>query len=363
MPIKFNPFYHITPQIAADLVKIESVKEKVMHLPLNAKVLLSLRESARLYTTHYSTMIEGNRLSPEEIKQVVENDQHFPGRERDEGEVKTYYKALAQVEKWADEEKKITENLIKLLHAFAMAHGTTPKKGTPYRDGQNVIKDGKTKKIVYLPPESNDVPELMHAFVDWLETNNQLPCPLRAAISHYQFATIHPYYDGNGRTARLLTTFILHRDGYDLKGIYSLEEYYARNLQDYYNAISIGTSHNYYMGRAEADITPWIEYFMNGMLEAFENVLKKMQEIKITGLQDHEQILRSLDPKQRKTLELFRKFEQVTASQIATLFNFKPRTGSHLCAEWVKNGFLEIINFSKKGRKYTLSKKYHKLIL
>lgn len=77
LPIKFNPFYAITPQIAADLVKIEAIKEKVMHVPLHAKVLASLRETARLYTTHYSTMIEGNRLSPEEIKEVVEKNEHL----------------------------------------------------------------------------------------------------------------------------------------------------------------------------------------------------------------------------------------------------------------------------------------------
>jgi Fic family protein len=68
----------------------------------------------------------------------------------------------------------------------------------------------------------------------------------------------HPYYDGDGRTARL----ILHLGGYDLKGLYSLEEYYARNLGAYYEAISIGDSHNYYMGRTETDITNWVEYFV-----------------------------------------------------------------------------------------------------
>jgi hypothetical protein len=93
-----------------------------------------------------------------------------------------------------------------------------------------------------------------------------------------QFATIHPYFDGNGRTARLLTTLILHLGSYDLKGLYSLEEYYARHLDAYYQAISIGPSHNYYMGRAAADITPWVEYFVEGMAVAFENVYQRMNE-------------------------------------------------------------------------------------
>src|SRR5208337_3265005 len=95
---------------------------------------------------------------------------------------------------------------------------------------------------------------------------------IRAGIAHYQFATIHPYYDGNGRTARLLATLILHLGGYDLKGLYALEEYYALDLKGYYEALAAGPSHNYYLGRAEADITRWVAYFVAGMAESFEKV-------------------------------------------------------------------------------------------
>ena len=78
-------------------------------------------------------------------------------------------------------------------------------------------------------------------------TEGEIPIPIIAAIAHYQFATIHPYYGGNGRTARILTTLILHMNGYALKGIYALEEYYAVNLPAYYNALTVVDSHNYYM--------------------------------------------------------------------------------------------------------------------
>src|SRR5947208_2257867 len=134
----------------------------------------------------------------------------------------------------------------------------------------------------------------MKGLVSWINKIEELPCPLIAGIAHYQFATIHPYFDGNGRTARLLTTLILHLGGYDLKGLYSLEEYYARNLGAYYEAISVGESHNYYMGRATADITKWVEYFVEGMAVSFENVLKRMDEVK--GSPDQSALIRKLDP-------------------------------------------------------------------
>lgn len=155
---------------------------------------------------------------------------------------------------------------------------------------------------------------------------------------------------------------ILHLRGYDLKGLYSLEEYYARNLGAYYEAIGVGESHNYYRGRAEADITKWVEYFVDGMAVSFENVLKRMDEAKAQDLPDQSVLIRKLDPKQRKALELFQEFETITSRQIGELFGFKPRTSAALCAMWVESGFLIIVDASNRGRKYKLSAKYQKLI-
>lgn len=362
MPIKFLPNYTITSRIANDLLRIEVAKEGIMHLPLTPTVLASLRETARLYTTHYSTMIEGNRLVPDQIELVLKHEGHFPGRERDENEVKGYYAALAKVEQMAAAGIPITEKLVQTMHALVMGNGRTNVKPTPYRDGQNVIRDGRTRSIVYMPPDAKDVPNLMKAMISWIARSSEIPASIVAGIVHYQFVTIHPYYDGNGRTSRLLTTLVLHLRGYDLKGLYSLEEYYARNLGAYYEAISIGPSHNYYLGRAEADITRWVEYFVEGMAISFENVLKRMREVDHRGGRDQSDKLRRLDPRQRKVLGLFQEFETITASQIAELFGFKPRTGSQVCKNWVEDGFLEIADFSNKGRKYRLSKRYENLI-
>src|SRR5271156_461191 len=117
MPINFSPHFAITPKVAGCLMRIEAAREKLLHLPLTPTVLASLRETARLYTTHYSTMIEGNRLEPNQIEKVLKHKGHFPGRERDEKEIKGYYAALEQVEQWASVGKPITETMIQLLHA------------------------------------------------------------------------------------------------------------------------------------------------------------------------------------------------------------------------------------------------------
>ncbi len=359
---RFTPRFTITPKTASALMRIEAAREAVDILPINASVLASLRETARLFSTHYSTMIEGNRLTQEQVTDVLEKRQHFPGRERDEHEVLGYYAALARIEELASSGAQVTEQQIKTLHALVMAGGRTRAKPTPYRDGQNVIRDGRTKRIVYMPPEAGDVPTLMRRLVDWINaTPEKLPCPLRAAIAHYQFATIHPYYDGNGRTGRLLTTLILHLGGYDLKGLYSLEEYYARNLPAYYTALSIGPSHNYYDGRARSDITKWVDYFCQGVAESFESVKKRAQKAADEGVADVSSLLRRLDPRQRKALSLFGRNDAITSRDVEKLFTVSQRTARYLLTDWVERGFVVILDPAKRSRKYGLANEFKSL--
>ncbi|MGC0371655.1 MAG: hypothetical protein DGJ47_000354 [Rickettsiaceae bacterium] len=116
-----------------------------------------------------------------------------------------------------------------------MSDGKTDVNPTIYRDRHNIIKDTGTSTIVYMPPESKDVFCLMRNLVSRIKENKDLPCSIVADIAHYQFATIHPYYDGNGRTARLLTTLILHLGGYTsmlriyLVSSHALTQHYVKN--------------------------------------------------------------------------------------------------------------------------------------
>lgn len=357
-PNVFQPTFTITPGVANGLMRIEAVRQVIQTLPINPRVLASLRESARLFSTHYSTMIEGNRLTQDQVAKVIADERHFPGRERDQNEVKGYYAALAAMEQIAARRGKVVESTIQKLHALVMASGKTRVKPTPYRSGQNVIRDSRSGAIVYMPPEAKDVPQLMALLVGWINRQDDLPVPIRSAIAHYQFATIHPYYDGNGRTARLLTSLILDLGGYGLKGLYALEEYYARNLTAYYEALTVGPSHNYYLGRAEADTTKWLAYFIDGMAAAFEKVRDQAMLEARQGGKDSAKALRALDPRQRKALTLFHAAREVTARDIAELFDYKPRTAALLCQRWVESGFLDMTDPAKKSRRYKLGDKY-----
>ncbi len=367
--MQFTPNFQITPSVANHLLQIERHKEAITILPITGKVIASLRETARLMTTHYSTQIEGNSLTKEEVRQVVEGKSGFPGRERDEKEVRNYFAALEYVEDQLRHNASITEKLIQSIHGMVYKGN---KKPSPYRDGQNVIKDGSTGSIVYMPPEALDVPLMMKALVNWINQQielQELPAPIIAALAHYQFATIHPYYDGNGRTARLLTTFILHKTGYGLKGIYSLEEYYAKNLQGYYNALTIGDSHNYYFGRAEADVTPFLEYFTEGMAIAFHSVREKATDFQETEQKtEHSdpfqtEKFRELRPQQRQVLSLFQKTKEVNLQEIADHLGISARSTNSLIKKWLEQNFIQIENPSKRARTYILSEEWERLII
>ena len=360
----FEPKYSITSKVATALMRIEAARQAVQDLPITPSALATLRETARLYSTHYSTMIEGNRLTQEQVSKVIEEKHHFPGRERDEKEVLGYYAALEKAEQIAASGNPVSELHIQTLHGLVMADGRRKTKPTPYRDGQNVIRDSRTRGIVYMPPEAKDVPHLMNSLVAWISTSQRdsLPCPIRAGIAHYQFATVHPYYDGNGRTARLLTTLILHLGAYDLKGLYSLEEYYARNLGAYYNALTVGPSHNYYEGRAEADITAWVEYFCDGVASSFESVRNRAREAAGIGATDQSGALRRLDPRQRRALELFRTSTVITSRDLEALFGISQRASRNLLTAWVNHGFVVVADPARKSRKYGLSAEFNAVL-
>ena len=330
--------------MANGLMRIEAVKQAIRTLPVTPRVLAHMRETARLFSTHYSTMIEGNRLTQEQVARVIGGEGRFPGRERDQDEVKGYYAALDETERLAKRVDKVSEPTVQRLHGLVMGGGRTRVRPTPYRDGQNVIRDARSRGIVYMPPEAKDVPPLMEQLIAWINKKDALPPPIKAGIAHYQFATIHPYYDGNGRTARLLTTLILHLGTYDLKGLCSLEEYYARDLKAYYAALT--------------GITRWVGYFIEGMATSFEKVRDQALSEAGRGGKDQSRVLRNLDSKQRRALTLFEESQEITAKDVAGLFGYRPRTAALLCQRWVENGVLETTDPAKKSRRYKLGGAY-----
>jgi Fic family protein len=352
--------YTFTPAIVRSLQTIERARTAVNLTLLPPALAESLRLRARVRSTHYSTRVEGNRLTLAEAEQVILAGRAFAGRERDTLEVQRYFYALEQVEAWVDESALVTEERIRKLHA--VIYTGKRARPTPYRDGQNVIRSSDGG-IVYLPPEANDVPALMAALVEWIgAAENELPIPIVAGMAHYQFVTIHPFFDGNGRTARALATWLLYRSGYDLGRFYALEEFYAQDLPGYYAALETHPHHNYYEGRADADTTPWLDYFLRGMANVFDAVAQEVTQEAARGLTTDYALLRKLDRRGRMVLGLFTQQDEISANDVARLLGLSPRQARELLSQWVAAGWLEIGAAARKTRRYRLSAEYRQLI-
>lgn len=350
----FNPNYKITQSILEQLAQIENIRESFKDSSVSPSLMASLRSSAKISSVHYSTQIEGNRLTKKEVEESIFKKKVIRNRQRDSSEVNAYYKAMNYLEKCLDKKVAFSEKLIQQTHNLVEGAKYS------YRDGQNAIYDHLSGNIVYMPPEAKDVPILMQELVKWVNADMQTPRVIVAALFHYQFVTIHPYYDGNGRSARLLTSFLMRKFGYGLKGIYSLEEYYANDLNGYYRALAVHEHHNYYEGRERADLTPWIGYFVRGVAEVFGKI--KVRAAASSNSQDRFMEIRKLDVAQRKIMELFVEFKEVTSMQIAQYLGLSQQSGRLLANRWIDAGFLKLANSSKKARKYCLSEQYERVV-
>jgi Fic family protein len=237
-----------------------------------------LRGRARVRASRSSTFIDGGRLTLEQAVFVIaEETAEIAGLEKDVAEVRNYSKALQKAEEWAKMSLPLTETLIGRFHRLA----TTGKSSRPthLRKKKSAVKNSATGDLVYLPPRPDDLPELIAALEIWTEDarSSELAVPVIAGLVHYQLAALLPFNDGNGKAARLCADFILMRDGYSLSGLIMPEEQYAEDLDSYYQALNVHVeSIDYYEGRAEADLTPWLEYYTASLVQSCEISLNEM---------------------------------------------------------------------------------------
>lgn len=160
-----------------------------------------------------------------------------------------------------------------------------------------------------------------------------------------------------------MTTWILYQGGYDLGKFYSLEEFYAQDLDGYYQALVTHAHHNYYEGRNKADITPWLDYFLKGMATVFEGVASEVQkQVSPKGRAADQKLRRNLDHRARRVLGLFAEQEFIRSAKVAKLLGLSERQARDLLIEWVAQGWIEIANPPRKARKYRLAKRCKDLV-
>jgi Fic family protein len=182
--------------------------------PMSAATVLRLREQFTVEFTYNSNAIEGNRLTLRETELVISQGMTIKGRSlREHLEAKDHHGATQFLYEIADGKKSgpVSEILIRSLHRLVVRETEEETAGS-YRKGSVRITGSP-----HLPPEGFEVPRLMREFVAWLRTSKKGLHPVvYAALAHHRLAAIHPFEDGNGRTARLLMNLLLMQKGYPL---------------------------------------------------------------------------------------------------------------------------------------------------
>ena len=234
----WQPRYTLTPAIARALMKIEAARAVVENMVLPPAVETELRHRARVRSTHYSTRIEGNRLTLTQAEQVVEGRKaHFHGRERDVSEVRNYWNALLR-----------------------------------------------------------------------------------------------------------------------------MEEHHARDLEAYYRSLAVHRHHNYYEGRAGADLTPWLEYFAVSVATVFQAVKVEALDRAQKGIPTEPDALRRLDRRARRVMALFAKQDRIITAEVAAVLGLSPRMARVLLQGWAKEGWLVVAQASNRARAYGLAESYRQFI-
>ena len=261
----FEPKYAITNEMLGAIAEIESLRERVAQARILPEREIELRYRATVEKVHSSTSIEGNPLTLKQVDSVLRG-QSMTRRQYAETEVRNYKRALDHIDKRKLEGSPLGSEDILKLHGLAM-EGLLPEGKTgAIRSGPIYIVD-QDDRLKYTGPEAGTVRAKLEELVGWLSwggAENAHPC-IAAAILHYQFVSIHPFADGNGRTARLLAMLFLGLRGYDFNGSLVLDSYYSQERGDYYAALHGCQGEEYREGQ---DITPWVSYFISGFLSS-----------------------------------------------------------------------------------------------
>lgn len=183
---------------------------------------------------------------------------------------------------------------------------------------------GVPQETLYTGPEAKQVPKLMADFIAWLKDSEDkdINPAIAAAIAHLEIAAIHPFNDGNGRTARALATLMLYQRGYDFRRLFALEDYYNTNRQAYYKAINVGKTYD----ERRLDITSWLEYFVKGFKKEIDEVKNKILSLSARQVGGKIKSQIYLTPEQLKVIDFLDQVGRISAKDVADVLSCPKRT-------------------------------------
>jgi Fic family protein len=291
-----------TARLTESLTTAKILYMTVKDLPILPQLAAPLEEELIRRSIFGTAAIEGNPLSEEKVGEIVSESPVEPIKkmEQFEQEIKNLKDAYSKYVVGCSEgvsKVKLEEEQIKNVHAIVTSHveyeHNVPGK---YRNERVKVGD-KDHGGVYTPPKIlADVEVLMKAFVDWINSDEVLNLEpiIRAALAHYYIGLIHPFRDGNGRTARIIEAYLLTCSGYRYVPI-MLSNFYYRNIDEYFLVFSATER-----GK-DKDMTPFLEFMLKGFVESLSEIKDRIiQMIRRLALKDYYSFMKGKTINQRQ---------------------------------------------------------------
>ncbi len=302
-----------------------------------------------------SSRIEGTRTGIDEA--LMSEEQIQPEKRDDWREVRNYIDAVNT----AIAELKhlpLSNRLLRQTHAVLMrgVRGEHKQPGE-FRTTQNWIGGSSLADAAFVPPSPEGVPDLMsdlEAF--WHNESIVVPHLIRIAISHYQFETIHPFCDGNGRIGRLLIPLYLVSHGLLAKPSLYLSDYFERNRASYYDALM--------RVRVSNDLIHWVRFFLKGLAETATKGRGVFQQV-LALRTEAEQLVLKLGKRAanaRQLLNLLYRKPVVTAADVESALAVTTPTANALVRDFEGLGLLRETTGQQRGRTYVFDR-YLKLFV
>jgi Fic family protein len=330
--VAYQPLYTITPLLLSRVEQVAALRERILTATVQVPWIPALQKDTRIRNAHFSTAIEGNPLTLEQVRAVEEGREIPATAQRTRREVLNYFAGLRFVEKNAARSPVTGAGILKLHRIIA---GEVMDQGTAGRYRTVRVRVGS-----YVAPRAEDVPDMMFDLLDWWNKGSAKISPvLSSAILHHRFETIHPFADGNGRTGRMLALWELYRRGFDGHHIFSVDEFYWEDRARYYAALE--------QVRGESgDLTSWLEYSAEGLFVALERVWTRIQ--KLTARGGRAKLV--LRPKQEQLLHLLREQKSLAPREIWDGIGVSRQGALDLLRPLIKAGLIKRIGTKKTGR-------------
>jgi Fic family protein len=305
----FKPKYTITNTIATNMRKVGEIIGELNSKVFSDTVLLNMEREARALSSFSSTRIEGNPLPLTDVKKILK---HTPQNIKNtEKEVLNYNRALVMLDEHITKKEtiKISNKFICEIQGMVIKDLMNKSHIGKYRTEPVFVNDPIKKETIYLPPDAKDVLPLMTELVNFVNINeNKIDPLIIAGLFHKQAVIIHPFMDGNGRTARLITKTLLAKLGINTFPLFSFENFYNNNITKYFQ--KVGVSGDYHDLAEKTDFTDWLEYFTSGIVDELNRIKSQIP-----------QYTERLEPYHKKIIEYIKENGSITAREYEKITN------------------------------------------